>query len=364
MRSARSLTPTAVELFAGAGGTSQGLADAGFRVLAAIENDPAAAATLRLNHAGMEVLEGDIREICPKSLQELLSLNPGELTLLAACPPCQGFSTLGRGDPDDSRNDLVAEIWRFAREFRPAAVLIENVAGFGRDSRSAQLFRQLRAIGYSVRSWIVDARDFGVPQHRRRLIAIAVRDLNAVKLPEDLREALPSEFPTQAEPADVAMAAAGPIDIGTDPLHATRPLSEIALERIRNIPPGGSHRDLPEHLRLACHERLRRAGKGGATSPYGRIREGEPSPTMTTRCTTVSCGRFVHPREDRAISLREAALLQTFPPDYAFTGTHPAIERQVGNALPVRLAQAAGLIVKDLLRLSNAQDRGKDMLVA
>lgn len=360
MRSASSPAATALELFAGAGGTSQGLADAGFRVLAAIENDPAAAETLRLNHAETEVLESDIREICPKELQKRLGLAPGALTLLAACPPCQGFSTLGRGDPADCRNDLVAEIWRFAREFRPDAVLIENVAGFGKDSRSAHLFRQLRAIGYGVRSWILDARDFGVPQHRRRLIAIAVRNIYANELPDDLRNALPSGFPTQAEPADVAIAAAGPIDIGADPLHTSRQLSDVALERIRNIPPGGSHSDLPDHLRLACHKRLRRAGKGGATSPYGRIRAGEPSPTMTTRCTTVSCGRFVHPTEDRAISLREAALLQTFPPEYAFAGRHHAIERQIGNALPVLLAQAAGLIVQELLRKSNGHDRDED----
>ena len=341
--------PTAVELFAGAGGSARGLAEAGYRVMAAIEFDPIAAATLGLNHAASKIIEGDIRDICPGALRKNLGMHVEELTLLAACPPCQGFSSLGRGDPSDNRNDLVSEIWRFAREFRPAAVLIENVPGFGRDARSLHLYRQLRAIGYGVRSWVIDAHEFGVPQRRRRLLVIAARNISSSRFPHDLGAALPSSFDTRAESADVAMSAAGPVDLAADSLHRTRRLSDVALERIRLIPPGGSHRDLPERLRLACHERLRRAGKGGAASPYGRMQRGEPSPTMTTRCTTVSCGRFVHPSEDRAITLREAALLQTFPIDYVFAGPHGAIERQIGNALPVRLAHAAGLIVRRIL---------------
>lgn len=345
---------TAVELFAGAGGTARGLTDAGFNVVAAIESDPVAAKTMRLNHDQTVIVEEDVRCVSPAELRKRLGLAAGDLDLLAACPPCQGFSTLGSGDPTDDRNDLVGEIWRFAREFRPAAVLVENVPGLARDARSARLYRQLRAIGYGVSSWIVDARDFGVPQRRRRLLAVAVRGIPRAHLPTDLVNALPTDFATEVVSADVAMVAAGPVDLGADSLHRSRPLSELALRRVRYLSPGQGHRDLPEHLKLECHKRLNDAGKGGATSPYGRMKLGEPSPTMTTRCTTISCGRFVHPTEDRAITLREAALLQTFPGDYSFAGTHSAIERQIGNALPVRLAHAAGLIIKEIISNSTS----------
>ena len=351
-QSPRSLT--AVELFAGAGGTARGLTDAGFAVLAAIECDPVAAETMRLNNDQALTIEKDVRDVCPAELREQLGLAVGDLSLLAACPPCQGFSTLGNGDPTDDRNDLVGEIWRFAREFRPAAVLVENVPGLARDARSMRLYRQLRAIGYGVRSWIVDAHEFGVPQRRRRLLAAAVRGVPRVRLPSDLVDALPVDFATASVAADVAMVAAGPVDLVADSLHRSRPLTELALQRIRCLSPGEGHRDLPEHLQLECHKRLKNAGKGGATSPYGRMRLGEPSPTMTTRCTTISCGRFVHPTEDRAITLREAALLQTFPSDYSFAGPHSAIERQIGNALPVRLAHAAGIIIKDIISTSTS----------
>lgn len=335
---------TAIDLFAGAGGTARGLADAGFRVLAAVENDADAVRTLRENHSDVRVFPRDVRLVSPKSVRCSLNLERKELALLTACPPCQGFSTLGVRGRDDERNDLVDEVWRFAREFQPAAVLIENVPGLARDERWTKLCRQLRARGYGMRWWIVDAVDFGVPQRRRRLAAIAVRGSMKADLPGDLRDALPPSFDLAARDASKVLAQAS--NMSGDSLHRPRSPSPMVLERIRAIPEGGNHSDLPERLQLGCHKRLRDRGRRSATGPYGRIRLTGPAPTMTTRCTTVSCGRFIHPTEHRGISLREAALLQSFPPDYRFIGTHESVERQIGNAVPVKLAEALGLAVR------------------
>ncbi|MYD98109.1 MAG: DNA cytosine methyltransferase [Gammaproteobacteria bacterium] len=356
--SPRSPALTVVDLFAGAGGSAQGLSQAGFRVLAAVENDSDAAATLRANHPETKVVERDIRFVSPRTLREGLGLARGDLGLLTACPPCQGFSTLGTLDPLDERNDLVGQVWSYAREFQPAAILLENVPGLARDPRCQRLFRQLRAVGYGLRTWVVDAAGLGVPQRRRRLIVLAARGIRRCDLPVDPREILPLDFLLEAPPAEEVISLAGPLERTADPVHRARRVSPKVMERLSAIPVGGSHRDLPDDLRLGCHVRLEQQGKKGATAPYGRIRIGEPAPTMTTRCTTVSCGRFVHPTEHRGISLREAALLQTFPPDYSFAGTYGAVERQIGNAVPVRLAEALGLAVREVLqRVSDTEAR-------
>ncbi len=340
--------PTVLDLFSGAGGATQGLSDAGFQVLAAIEQDKDAAGTFSANHDGVLVLRKDIGSVCPNDLRSELDLARYDLTLITACPPCQGFSTLGSCDNGDERNGLVAEVWRFTQEFRPTAVLIENVPGVSNNKWWAVLRDRFQEADYKFHSWILDAADFGVPQRRRRLIAIAVRD-SSVEFPSDLRDLLPAGFTLLAPHASDVIAQAGSIEETRDACHRARTPTREVLQRIRAIPPGGNHYDLPEALQLACHRRLRQRGRVAATGPYGRIPLQGVAPTMTTRCTTVSCGRFIHPTEDRGISLREAALLQTFPPGYSFVGSHESKERQIGNAVPVRLAHALGLAVRSLL---------------
>ncbi len=341
--------PTAIDLFAGSGGSSQGLIDAGFRVVAAIERDEDAAATFVANHPDVRVLAKDIACVSPSDLRAELGLAPFDLTLLTACPPCQGFSSLGARNSKDERNDLVSQVWRFTRVFRPAAVLLENVPGLAKDSRWSTLRQQLRASGYRVRPWNVDAAQFGVAQRRKRMIAIAVRR-GGTPLPNDLRDLLPSGFQLEAPHASEVIARAGTVKGSEDECHRTRTLTAPVLERVRAIPEGGNHFDLPDELQLACHKELQARGRTTATGPYGRIPLEGPAPTMTTRCTTVSCGRFIHPTEDRGISLREAALLQSFPEDYFFIGSYGSVERQIGNAVPVRLAQALGLVVREILK--------------
>ena len=339
---------TAVDLFAGAGGSTQGLRDAGFRVIGAVEHDDDAAATLAANHPGTQVTVADIASLCPASFGADLSLGSAELTLLTACPPCQGFSSLGLRDSHDERNDLIGQVWRFAEELRPAAVLVENVPGLARDPRWQQLHNIAEEHDYSFGSWTVNATDFGVPQRRRRLIGIAVRRVG-LDFPATLQSLLPTSFSLAPPHASEVIAQAGDIATTEDPLHRARTPTPRVLERIREIPQGGDHFDLPDSLQLDCHKRLRDAGRSAATGPYSRIALTGPAPTMTTRCTTPSCGRFLHPTEHRAISLREAALLQTFPTSYQFRGTHESKERQIGNAVPVRLAHALGLAVRQLL---------------
>ncbi len=338
---------TALDLFAGAGGATQGFKDAGYRTLAAVEQCADAVRSFAANHPEVRVVENDIRELDPRALRKSMELPVHGLGLMTTCPPCQSFSTLGTMDAADSRNDLIAETERFAREFLPAAIVFENVPGVARDPRFALMRTRLKAIGYNdFRAYDLFASDFGVPQRRRRLIAIALRVPRDGVLPRDLRAALPKSFAIAPPDAGDVIDLAGPIAETSDPLHRARKPTPLVLERIRAIPPGGNRFDLPPHLRLACHKRIKRKG---AWTPYGRIRRTGPAPTMTTKCTTPSCGRFVHPTEHRGISLREAALLQTFPPRYRFVGSHGSIERQIGNAIPVKLAEALGLVVRRCL---------------
>ena len=229
---------------------------------------------------------------------------------------------------------------------RPRVVLIENVPGIVGEPRFRSLLRRLDE-RYRVQTYTVQATDFGIPQRRRRLIAFAIdRDLD-VQPPDDLVRALPSDFDTSQRTSGEALDSVTGLAFEVDPLHRARRLRPKTLERVRAVSQGQGRRDLPTHLRLGCHSRLSRIE---ATAIYGRIDPARPAPTMTTRCTTPSCGRFIHPTEDRGLTLREAAILQTFPPSYRFLGGYDQIERQIGNALPPRLAEALGLIVVGSLR--------------
>ena len=335
---------TGVDLFAGAGGTTQGLVQAGYAIVGAIENNPAAARTYRTNHPEAWLDERDVRRIQAPAFRRRLKPGPKRVDVVTACPPCQGFSTLGSGGADDERNDLVMVVDRFVRALRPRAILLENVPGLAADQRLARLEKRL-ARHYATHRYLVDAADFGVPQHRRRVIVIAIEcPFDETLFPEDLRHCLPESFDVSRQPAGPALSRrASAVD---DPLYRARRSSALTLRRIRAMPIGGGRLDLPQELRLACHDRL---DSRSATSIYGRIDPACPAPTMTTRCTTPSCGRFVHPTEHRGLTLREAALLQTFPAEYAFEGTYGEIEGQIGNAVPVRLAEALGIIVARLL---------------
>ncbi|MCV0388089.1 MAG: DNA cytosine methyltransferase [Nitrobacter sp.] len=334
---------TAIDLYSGAGGATQGLKDAGVQVLAAIEVDPIAARSYRLNHPEVLLRRRDIRSCSATGLRRSLGLARGELAVLQACPPCPSWSTLGKKFAGDERPELILQVRRFIKAFLPKAFILENVPGLARDGRLGSLLADAEARGYATRSYLVDAADAGVPQRRKRLIAIGVRGLPSELLPDDLLGSLPASFDRSPRTVQDAFADL----VGShDPLHRGRAHRDAVLKRIRAIPFGGDRFDLPGHLRLACHDDVGRS----AGAAYGRMRLDEPAPTLTTRCTTPSCGRFVHPIEDRGITLREAALLQTFPRDYMFTGTYGSMEQQIGNAIPVRLAQAVGTAASSLIQ--------------
>lgn len=337
---------TAVDLFAGAGGATQGLKDAGFKVVGAVENDNAAAASYALNHDEVELWTDDIRKVPARSMLDKLGLRAGQLTLLKACPPCQGFSSLaeGRVAVNEAQNDLVIDTLRFIRALRPSAVMLENVPGLGRDERAKLVLDSLAKAGYVAKQYKVNAVQFGVPQRRKRLIILALRGKRQ-KLPESL-PADGLDCPTTVKSAFDELAEALKKN-PEDPLNVSRALKSTVAARVEAVPINGNRFDLPPEHQLNCHKRVGTARN--ATASYGRIKADHPAPTMTTRCTTPACGSFIHPTEHRGITLREAATIQTFPFDYKFSGSYGEIERQIGNAVPVRMATVLGAVVGSLV---------------
>jgi DNA (cytosine-5)-methyltransferase 1 len=336
---------TAIDLFAGAGGASSGIQAAGFRLLGAVESDPFAAASYRANFPDASVFEGDIRLVDPVAVMARLGLGSGELTLMQACPPCQTWSSLGRHRTDDERNDLVFEVTRFARILMPSVLVVENVRGLTMDSRFNRLRARLNRLGYGSRLYKLDAADYGVPQRRVRLVLLAIRGLDGRQFPSKIRPIVSGPSLT----VGAAFAALRQMQPLNDPLDRSRRHSDTVKRRIAALPLNGTRFDLPDDLILDCHRDL---SARSATASYGRLRGDRPAATLTTRCTTPACGPYVHPSEDRGITLREAAWLQTFPLRHVFVGGYGAIERQIGNALPPLLARAVAQASVQLLRRS------------
>lgn len=349
--------PTAVEIFSGGGGLAVGLREAGFQTVAAVELEPHAAATFKANHPTVQVFRQDVRTVTG---QMILPLTEGRVDVLAACPPCQGFSSLtAKWRKEDERNRLVSEVGRLAAELRPRAIMMENVPGLTK--KGLPLFEELISVltnlGYETNWSILQVADFGVPQRRKRLVLLAGLGFtipmpvpthsrtgeNGLPKWRTVREAIgdmeePITFP-QAKERGGAQA----FD-----WHVVRQLSAANVERLKRSKPGGSWEDIPEELRARCHQ----DGYKGFPNVYGRMVWDEPSGTITAGCTTLSKGRFGHPEENRTISLREAALLQTFPKEYRFET--PYFERAceiVGNALPCVFAEAIARAVFSELEL-------------
>ena len=319
--------PTALDLFSGCGGLTLGLKQGGFNVLGAVDIDPLSVETYRANHKEVTVWDVDIRDLAPDQIQSSLGIRPGDLDLLAACPPCQGFSTMrtlnGALVVDDPRNDLLLEILRFVDVLRPRAVMIENVPGLAHDERFYVFRNRMEDTGYLGNQDVFNAAEYGVPQRRRRLIYLA-----------GLGTRIPFAEPVP-EKVTVKDAIGGLPRAGEsgDPIHdMLERRTPRVMQMIRRIPKdGGSRTDLPEEDQLDCHKRC-----NGFKDVYGRMAWGEVSPTITSGCFNPSKGRFLHPEEDRAITMREASLLQGFPRQYKFPAGSgkSAIAMMIGNALP------------------------------
>ncbi len=323
----------AIDLFSGCGGLTQGLKEAGFGVLAAIEIDPLAAETYAVNHPEVSLFMLDIRTVSAKVLLDACKLGRGELDLLAGCPPCQGFSRLRNNNRrvrmDDPRNRLIADVLRLVQGIFPRVLMLENVPNLARYSRYVRFKRELQQMGYEVSDEILNVADYGVPQRRRRLVVLASRICKISQIrPAGLRRTVRDAIGNLSEHS-----------LGDDPLQQS---SERRSNRvgalIRAVPKdGGSRKDLPKRFVLKCHER-----RDGFHDIYGRMRWDDVAPTITGGCINPSKGRFLHPEEDRAITLREAALLQSFPLDYRFSlrrGKYAAAE-MIGNALPPAFSRA------------------------
>lgn len=321
--------PTAIDCFAGCGGMSEGLRQAGYRVVGAVEIDPCAAAVYRLNHPGVRMWAADIRGLDEADVLRDLGMKVGELDLLGGCPPCQGFSTLrtynGRRSVRDVQNNLIFEFQRLVLGLRPKQVMLENVPGLYRDRRLAKFRTALTDAGYKVEAEVLNVGDFGVPQRRRRLVLLASR-VGGVAF------ATPDRRARTVRDAIGNMPRAGRSGDALHDLPENR--AERVVERIRNIPrDGGSRAALPSHLKLECHQK-----SNGFKDVYGRMAWDDLAPTITTGCFNPSKGRFLHPDEDRAITMREAALLQSFPKAYKFPAElgKVKIATMIGNALPPR----------------------------
>jgi len=327
-----------VDLFCGAGGLTHGLISEGIKVVAGIDVDEACRHPFEANNAAKFINE-DVGRLTPKRLDELFG--DAEIRVLAGCAPCQPFSTYAQrydvvGSP---RWGLLYQFGRLIKATDPDLVTMENVPSVAKHAVFDDFVETLEKMGYHVKQGVVDCSLYGLPQSRRRMVLLASR-LGPIEL----------VAPTHDRPATVrsAIGRLSQIDQGgahlKDPLHAASKLSDLNLERIRASRPGGTWRDWPDHLVAACHRR-----ETGRTYPgvYGRMAWDEPAPTLTTQFYGFGNGRFGHPEQDRAISLREGAILQGFPKSYSFipkgSPVHfKALGRMIGNAVPVTLGEVIG----------------------
>jgi len=342
-----------VDVFCGAGGLALGLRRAGISMIAGIDSDPACEFPFSSNN-GTRFIKADVREI---SGYDLSTLYPaGSIRLLAGCAPCRPFSPFRRGTDNSSDQEwgLLAEFGRLAEELKPELVTMENVPGLASKPIFQEFVRDLQKRGYHVVSESVHCPRFGVPQNRRRLVLLASR-IGPINVP--IGPVPPESYRTVRDTiGSLPRLKAGETD-PQDRLHRARTVSETNLRRLRSSQPGGTWEDWPEDLRAECHRK-----KTGLSyrSVYSRMVWDEPAPTITTQAYNFGTGRFGHPEQDRAITPREAALLQTFPRHFRFVRPREevylaSVGRLIGNAVPPRLAFFIG---KEIMRTAGASRTG------
>jgi DNA (cytosine-5)-methyltransferase 1 len=335
-----------VDLFCGAGGLAYGLRSAGFEIAAGVDLDPACRHPFETNCSG-EFVEKSVADISKAELDEWFE--GADVRVLAGCAPCQPFSTYSQSRrTPDTRWELLRSFLKLAVDLRPEIVTMENVRGLAAKPIWREFVEGLEYAKYHVAWGDVLCSDFGVPQSRKRLVLIASR-LGPIEMPtaeertvlRTVRDAIADLPPLKAGESDVE-----------DALHVACRLSPTNLKRIRASKPGGTWRDWPKNLRATCHKKY-----SGETYPslYGRMSWDETAPTMTTQCFGYGNGRFGHPEQDRAITLREAAILQSFPASYSFIPkdgrlTFDKVGMLIGNAVPPKLGEAIGRSVSAHLR--------------
>jgi DNA (cytosine-5)-methyltransferase 1 len=361
-----------MDLFSGCGGISRGFEAAGFKTLLGLDLDTDSLATFKFNHPAAHTVAEDISKVAPRAVADRAGVGPGDLDCLVGGPPCQSFSKNVPASArffEDPRNHLYEWFMEFVEDLQPKTVLVENVAelanahnGYVRD----QIMGRLRSLGYAVIGKRLLAADYGVPQLRRRMFFLASRvgDRHLqfpapTHLPPAACQTLLSEphyVTVEQAISDLPRLEAGggeePMPYASDPLsdfqrlmrngngsvydHVARALAPMQLARLQAIKPGQRMKDLPAHLQA-------KKGYGGA---YSRLEWDKPALTITTWVFHPGSGRFGHPVDDRTITMREAARLQSFDDDFRFTGSYNSKSRQIGNAVPPLLAQRLAEVLR------------------
>lgn len=359
---------TVVDLFCGAGGLSEGFRQAGFHVLAGSDYDPAAGKTFMTTHPEATFLGGRIQDLSVDDFLKATGLKKGELEVLVGGPPCQGYSVYNHGrGVDDPRAGLFREYLRIVAGLMPKWLVMENVSGLT-SIADGGIIREIEdgmdALGYRVKWKVLKAEQYGVPQERRRIVFIANRIGAPIRHPKPTHGPGLKPYVTiwdaigdlgEIENGDLQGTdryACGPMnDYQRDlrnganrvPNHSASRLSSVNLDRMKHIPAGGSWRDIPFDL---LPEGMKRAKRSDHTKRYGRPRKTDLSGTILTKCD-IHWGAYIHPEKDRALSVREAARLQSFPDSFEFLGSRTEQYVQVGNAVPPLLGRAIAMALID-----------------
>ena len=356
----------AIDLFCGAGGLSTGLKKSGFRLCLGVDIDEKALKTYKCNLKRTKVLKEDIKKVTGERITELTGINRRDNFLLAGCPPCQGFSSLGKRDANDEKNELVYEYIRIINELEPSFILMENVPGMS-TGVGKEIFKNVvkeLEENYHVEYATLNAADFGVPQIRKRLVLHGIRnDVYAnLGLDKEKQKILPKSTHSKEKKKgyrkwvtvrkaifDLPILGAGEsYDDGIIKNHKARSLSETNIERLQEIRLHGGNREMiSEELQLECHKKE----NVSYTDTYGIIDPDKPARTITSGCTIISKGRYCHPTQNRGLSIREAARLQSFDDKFEFQGNMGEMSLQIGNAVPPKLAQASGKVIINYMGL-------------
>ena len=347
-----------VDLFCGVGGLTRGLIDAGFEVVAGFDIDKTCKYTYTHNNH-VKFYNKNIREVTAKDI--LSCYEEDSLKILVGCAPCQPFSQMrfkmGKINASDEKYDLLSEFGRLIQEVKPDIVSMENVPSIRKTTIFSEFLKILKDNGYYTDGGnVVYCPDYGIPQNRRRFVLFASRlgEIHLIPPTHDKNAVTVRQFIEDLPEIEAGQA------YQNDPLHRSASLSPLNLQRIRLSVPGGTWRDWPEELRCACHRRD--SGKTYA-SVYGRMKWDAIGPTITTQFYNYGTGRYGHPEQDRALSLREGALLQTFPMNYSFINPNVPfcmsdVARHIGNAVPVRLGEVIGITINSHINFEGASNNG------
>jgi len=344
------MTYTAIDLFCGIGGLTHGLYQAGINVSAGIDADPSCKFAYETNTPNTRFIEKRIEDV---TVQELSDLYPqGSRRVLVGCAPCQPYSSYNRAESKERQWSPLRHFAELIDELKPDVVSMENVTRL-KHFRNGQLFEEflntLNRNAYQIDQKEVHCEQYNIPQTRRRLVVLASR-LGKIEFPLPIITSEENYITVESVIKNLPKIRTGQTH-PKDQLHYASRLSALNMRRMKVSKPGGTWRDWPEELQAECHKK-----KSGRfySSVYGRMEWTKPAPTITTQCYGFGNGRFGHPEQDRAISLREAALLQTFPPDYQFVPDNEklnirAVARHIGNAVPVTLANIIGKAIVEHL---------------